>query len=174
MKKVVIIALLFFILSQSFAQKKVSTYLFANYNKTIYDVTLGNNPSCIGLGLQAFLNTNSKFKFTIEITDDVYLEDDKVFRTTLNGEAPPDLGTMKNILIGSSFHPGRNIYISMVAGPSFIEGNTYFAVKPSVGFYFSDKQKWTGKISYINVFNRDAYSKDDFGSISFAVGIKLF
>ncbi len=174
MKKVAITVLLFFILSQSFAQKKVSTYLFANYNKTIYDVTLGNNPSGIGLGLQAFLNTNSKFKFTIEITDDVYLEDDKVFRTTLNGETLPGLGAMKNILIGSSFHPNQNIYFSIVGGPSFIEGNTYFALKPSVGFYFSDKQKWTGKISYINVFNRAPYTKDDFGSVSFAIGIKLF
>ncbi len=174
MKKVTTTALLFFILSQAFAQKKFSTYLFANYNKTIYDVTLGNNPSGIGLGLQAFLNTNSKFKFTLEITDDVYLEDDKVLRTPPNGEAPPDLGTMKNILIGSSFHPNRNIYISIVGGPSFIEGNTYFAIKPSVGFYFSDKQKWTGKISYINVFNRDPFTKDDFGTISFAVGLKLF
>lgn len=111
MKKVAIIVFLFFIFSQTFAQKKVSTYLFANYNKTIYDVTLGNNPSGIGLGLQAFLNTNSKFKFTIEVTDDIYLEDDKVFRTTPNGEAPPDLGTMKNILMGSSFHLSRSIYI---------------------------------------------------------------
>jgi hypothetical protein len=47
-------------------------------------------------------------------------------------------------------------------------------VKPSFGFYFSKNQRWTGKVSYINVFNRDKTTKEDFGSISLAIGLKLF
>ena len=74
--------LLFFILTQSFSQTqhKISGYLLAQYNKTIHDRTIGNNPWGMGVGLQAFLVNNSKIKPTIDITADAYLEDDKVLK----------------------------------------------------------------------------------------------
>jgi hypothetical protein len=49
MKKLIPTFLFCFLLAQT--QKKVSAYLFAQYNKTIYGATLGNNPSGIELGL---------------------------------------------------------------------------------------------------------------------------
>jgi len=72
------------------------------------------------------------------------------------------------------FHPTQNIYLSLVGGPSFISGKTLLGIKPSFGFYFSKTQRWTEKVSYINVFNRTNVSKEDFGSLSFAIGLKLF
>jgi hypothetical protein len=81
---------------------------------------------------------------------------------------------MINLFLGSSFHPTQNVYLSFLAGPSFISGQTLLGIKPSIGFYFSKAQKWTGKVSYINIFNRTKITKDDFGSLSVAVGLKLF
>jgi len=155
-------------------QKKVSTYLFTQYNKTIADRTIGNNPWGIGIGLQAFFNNQSKFKPTIELTGDVYLENDKVYRTNADGSPINTVDGMINLFIGSDYHPTKKIYVSLVTGPSFIAGQTLFGVKPSFGFYFSKTQRWTGKISYINIFNRDKSTNEDFSSISLAVGIKLF
>ncbi len=168
--------LLCFILTQSFSQtqRKVSTYLQAQYNKTIYDRTIGNNPWGMGLGLQLFLNNNSKFKPTVDITADAYLENDKVFRTNSDGTEIVDIGGMVNVFAGVSFHPTNTIYLSLVAGPSFVSGQTLLGLKPSVGFYFSKNQRWTGKVSYINIFNRDKTTKEDFGSISLSIGVKLF
>lgn len=176
MKKLIPTFLLCFLLTQLFGQtqRKVSSYLFANYNKTITGATLGNNPSGVGLGLQAFFNNKTKFKPTVEITGDVYLEDDKVYRTDLNGTPLNDVPGMVNIFIGSIFQPTQNFFLSVTGGPSFIEGETLFGIKPSIGFYFSKSQRWVGKISYINVFNQDKITNEDFGSISFAVGLKLF
>ncbi len=59
MKKLIPTFLFCFLLAQVIAQpqKKVSTYLLTQYNKTLYDYTLGNNPSGVGLGLQTFLIT---------------------------------------------------------------------------------------------------------------------
>jgi hypothetical protein len=95
MKKLIPTFLFCFLLAQT--QKKVSAYLFAQYNKTIYGATLGNNPSGIELGLQTFFNNKTKFKPTIEITGDIYLENDKVYRTDLNGiplnDVPGKYGT---------------------------------------------------------------------------------
>ncbi len=179
MRKTITTCLLCFILTQTFGQtkRKVSTYLVTQYNGTIYDRTAGNNPWGVGLGLQTFFNTKTNFKPTIELTGDIYLEDDKVLRLNPDGVIPNfsnDVGGMVNLFFGSSFNPTQNIYVSFLAGPSFISGQTFMGVKPSFGFYFSKNQRWTGKVSYINVFNRDKTTKEDFGSISLAIGLKLF
>ena len=179
MLKVITALLLCFILTNTFgqSQRKVSTYLLTQYNKTIYDRTIGNNPWGAGLGLQSFFNNKTKFKPTIELTSDIYLEDDKVLILNPDGTIPTnynDVRSMVNLFVGTSFNPTQNIYLSFIAGPSFIGGQTMLGIKPSFGFYFSKSQKWTGKISYINIFNRDKIAKEDFGSFSLAVGLKLF
>ena len=176
MQKVITTFLLCFILTSSFGQtqKKISTYLLTQFNTTLYDVTKGNNPWGIGLGLQTFLNNKTKFKPTIELYGDIYLMDDKVFRTDSVGTPLNDVRGMVNLFVGTSFNPTKNIYLSVVLGPSFISGQTLFGIKPSLGFYFPKSQRWTGKISYINIFNRGNTIKKDFGSISLAVGLKLF
>ena len=126
-----------------------------------------------GLGPQLFLN-NSKLKPTIDLTADAYLEDDKVFRTNSDETEIVDIGGMVNVFAGVSFHPINIIYLSLVTGPSFVSGQTLLGLKSSIGFYFSQNQKWTGKISFINVFNRDKTTKEDFSSISFSLGVKMF
>ncbi len=158
-------------------QKKLSTYLSTQYNNTLYDYTSGNNPWSLGFGLQTFFNNKTKFKPTIELTGDIYLEDDKLYRLNPDGTIPKEdntVGSMINLFVGSSFHPTQSIYVSLLAGPSFISGQTLLGIKPSFGVYFSKTQRWMGKISYINVFNRTKITGDDFGSLSLAIGYRLF
>ncbi len=169
MRKIITPLVFCLILTQGFGQKqkKLSTYLLTQYNNTLYDYTIGNNPWGMGLGLQAFLNNKTKFKPTIDLTGDIYLEDDKVLRLNPDGSIPKndnDVRGMLNLFIGSSFHPTKKIWLSFVGGPSFINGQTLLGIKPSFGFYFSANQKWTGKVSYINVFNRTQLAKENFGS----------
>jgi len=175
MQKLLPIILFCFILIQSFgqAQQKVSTYLQAQYNTTLYDRTKGNNPWGMGVGLQLFFKS-SKLRPTIDLAATAYLEDDKVFRMTQDGKPVDDIGGMVNLFAGAAYHPIQTIYLSLVAGPAYINEQVLLGVKPSFGFYFSEKQRWTGKISYINIFNRDTTSKEDFGSLSLSLGIKLF
>lgn len=179
MKKLIPTFLFCFLLTQVFGQtkRKVSSYIFGNYNSTLYDYTIGNNPRGVGLGLQAFLNNKTKFKPTIELTGNIYLEDDKVLRLNPDGSIPKNdnaVDGMINLFAGSSFHPTQSIYVSFVAGPGFISGRTFFGIKPSFGFYFSKTETWTGKVSYINVFNRSKVVSEDFGSLSLSIGMKLF
>jgi hypothetical protein len=176
MQKFITTFLACLILTLTFGQteRKVSAYLLTQYNKTIYDRTLGNNPWGVGPGLQIFLNTKTKFKPTIELTGDIYLEDDKVLRLTPNGKSVDDIGSVVNLFTGSSFYPAKQIYLSFLFGPSFINDKTLLGIKPSLGFYFSKTQRWTAKVSYINIFNLEQTSKEDFGSISLAIGLKLF
>ena len=147
------------------------------FNQTIYDRTTGNNPWAVGLGLQTFFNNNTRFKPTIELTGDIYLKDDKILRLNDDGTIPitdNDVSSMINLFVGFAFLPTKNTYLSFVAGPSFINGKTLLGLKSSFGFYLSTTQRWTTKISYINIFNRGETIKEDFGSISLSIGLRLF
>jgi len=176
MRTISMIFLHCFILTQIFGQtqRKVSTYLLTQYTNTLHDRTIGNNPWGIGLGLQTYFNNKTKFKPTIDLTGDIYLEDDKVGRANADGTEIPTVRGMTNLFAGTSYNLTQNLYLSVVGGPSFISGQTLLGIKPTFGFYFSKSQKLTGKISYINIFNRDKTTKENFSSLSIAIGLKLF
>lgn len=175
MKKYAVTLLILAIAIQVDAQRKFSTYLQAQFTGTVYDYTRQNNPWAIGLGLQTFLNTKSNFKLVLDITGDAYFANDKVLRLNPGDVlmAEPISGVV-SILVGASYHPSENIYFSYLSGASFINGNTHFAIKPSIGYYFSTNKKWMSRLSFTNVFRRHKESGDDFGSISLSVGMKLF
>jgi hypothetical protein len=175
MQKLFTTVFLCFLLMPSFgqAQRKTTFCLSGQYNKTLYDRTIGNNPWGMGLGLQLFFNTSSRFKPTAEFTADAYFENGKVNRINATGAAIADVRSMVNIFGGAAFHPSPFVYLSLVTGTSFVSGRVLPGLKPSFGF-FAKNQRWTGKISYINVFDRDKDSQADFGSLSLSVGIRLF
>ncbi len=175
MKKLLFITVCCLTITSSFGQSKrfVSVYLETQLNTTLHDIVKQNNPWGIGLGLQAFFNTGDKLKLTFDITKDEYLADDKVL-SVRNGSGIPRVNEMNNILAGISYHPIPAVYFSFVSGASFINNQTLLAIKPSLGIYFSENRRWMGKLSYINVYDRDKVTKQDFGSVSFSLGMRLF
>lgn len=148
--------------------------LQTQFNATVYDRTAGNNPWGIGLGTSFFLDVRTKFKPTVEFTADTYLADDKVGRVNQDGTYTEDLGSMVNLFGGASYSLNPKTFLSFTIGPGFMNGHTYFGIKPSFNFYFSGKKRWAVKISYINIFNRDRQTKNDFGTISFGIGVRVF
>jgi hypothetical protein len=179
-KKILMPILICFAALQAVAQKqdKISGYFLFDYNTTLYDRTLGNNPSGVGIGIQTMINTKSIFSPLIEINAQGSLEDDDVFRLTKNGEAVPDARGIINAFAGSAFRISNHFNFSFDMGPSFINSNTYFGIKPSCNFYFSKKKRITAQVSYLNIFNRtfnyEETKKVDFGSLNLSLGIKLF
>lgn len=177
MQKITLSLLLCFLLGNVHAQanKKTSAILFTQYTWTLKDQTSTDNPWAIGLGLNVFFNSHSIVRPAVEVTRDIYLESSKVGYLDIgtNTQLEDVRGTV-NVLAGIAVVPAKNIYGSLTAGPSFMNGQTLLAIKPSFGFYFSSKQRWSGKISYINVFNRGTVVKENFTSVSFALGVRLF
>lgn len=158
-------------------RKAVSTYLQGQYNHTLYDYTARNNPWSMGLGLQVSVHNKTRFQPTVELTGDLFLEDDKVLRLNPDGSNPENnnrVDAMVNLFAGTSIHPTQRLFFSFVAGPSFINRQTYLGIKPSIGYFLSENKKWQGKVSYLNVFNRTKQAEEDFGSISVAIGVMLF
>lgn len=126
------------------------------------------------MGLQIFAPNTSKLRPTIDFTADAYIYDDKVYRMYLDGTPIGTVDVLVNLFAGASYHPTRIGYLSFVCGPGFVSGQTLFGVKPSLGFYFTPDQKFTGKISYINVFNREPRARENFTLISCSLGIRLY
>lgn len=167
----------FFLLSVicSFSQsQKVAVLLNGQFTQTIYDRTFGNNPWAPGLGIQVHLFEQEKWKPIIDLTAEIYLEDDKVLRLNDDGTSPQDLGSVINLFAGISYSPKARLSFACALGPSFSNGQTFLGIKPSVGFYFSESRRWAGKISFSNVFDRDKRSHKDFGSLSFTLGFRLY
>lgn len=165
---------LILIASVSFGQSdRVSLYLHGQYNKTLYDRTIQNNPGGIGLGLQSYWNIG-KFSPTIDITTDFYLSGKKVQLINPDGSNPEAIRSMANLLAGVSYQLTPTFYISCTTGPNWTgNGNTHLALKPSIGLYFPSSQRWTTQLSYINIFDRDPATKKDFGAIGISLGLRL-
>jgi hypothetical protein len=156
------------------SQKNTSLFLQTQFNSTLYDITEVNNPIGIGLGLQTFFNNNGKIKPTLEATVDAYLGGLKV-QLLYPDETPiPTVGGMINLFAGGSWHPFKAGFVSITAGPSFISGGTFWGIKPAIGTHFGKDQKWMGKLAFINIYNRDARTHEDFGSLSLSLGLRLF
>ncbi len=180
MKKFSILVFICFITLHVFAQKqdKISGYFLLDYYTTLHDRTLGNNPSGVGIGAKIMIHTKSIFSALIEINAQGALENDDVFRLTKNGEAAPDARGIINVFAGPSARFTNYFHFSFAMGPSFINSNTYFSIKPSCDFYFSKSKRITAQVSYLNIFNRalnyEETKRTDFTSFNIGLGIKLF
>jgi hypothetical protein len=180
MRKFITFSTLLISFCQLSAQKQrlVNVYLQGQLNWTRYDITKVNNNTGFGLGAQAFLHTKSKFNATLELTADKYWGKKVllVYRTSSlawgNKDIIPSVDGMVNLFAGTTWNPSKIFYMGIAAGPSFINGNVHAGFKPAIGL-FSRNQRWTTRLSFIHLVNRDLRTKEDFGAASFSIGYRV-
>ena len=175
MQKVISFLLGLFILTNSFGQtkKKVMIFLEPEFSKTIMDRTKQNNLWGIGIGLQTIFTNKTKFSPTFNIIDDFIFLDDKVFRTNSDGSEMKSIQNVLKIFVGTNFNPTENFYLSFSVGPSFINGQTLLGINPSIGFFFPKTKRWTSRLSYTNIFNRNSGQNENYSSVCFSVGLRV-
>ncbi len=165
----------FIVLTGNAQQKhKAAGYLQFQYTHTLYDLTKGNNLWGIGTGLFFFLDGKSVFKPSLDMTADIYLVDDKVFRMYPDGAEMVSVHGTVSLFPGILIQPKGKIFAGISGGPCLVSSSVLLGIKPSIGLYFDDKHRWTGKFSFINVFNRDYRGGQDFGSWSISLGTRIF
>jgi hypothetical protein len=72
----------------------------------------------------------------IELTGDVYLEDDKTLRLNPDGSIPVrdnDVGGMTNLFAGITFNPVKTVYLSNISNRAEITGEDFGSLSLSVG-----------------------------------------
>ena len=155
------------------ANRKVSTFVSFGANKTLYDRTITNNKGGPGFGLQTVVNTKTFITPLLEINADLFAGTKELYLTT-GGKPIESKSDVLSMYVGPMFGVTKRLFISTTIGTSLYNNKAHFGLRPSVGFYPSQSRKWTTRVSYTNVFQRDAISKESFGYLSVAVGIKLF
>lgn len=171
-----IIVLIFFVFTTGFlhSQNKIHSYLLTQFNQTLYDVTYGNNIWGLGLSGFAIYDCKTKIKPVIEVNTSFIFLDDKVGRMDSSDNLIESVTGISSVLAGAMLTPTKSTYISVVAGPSFLNGKMLMTLKPSVGFYFPKNKRFTAKFAFTNVYNRYKPTKEDFGSLNIALGFRLF
>lgn len=158
-----------------FAQKerKVSSTLFAQANRTLYDRTPTNNAGGVGLGWQTSINTLTFVKPVIEVTADLFAGTKELYVTQDNKPIEAKNGVL-GIYTGAMLKPSERLLIITTGGISFFNGKGHFGVRPSLGYQLSKNGRFAAKVAFTHIFQRDAISNQSFGYGSFALGIKLF
>jgi hypothetical protein len=154
-------------------QRNASFVLTFQGNKTTNDRTLSNNSAGIGFGLQAFLNTKTVFRPTLEINGDLFAGT-KELRMTTDGRIIEGKSEVVSLYAGPSFNLAERLLISATAGTSFYNKKTHFGIRPSVGLFLSKNRKWMAKAAYTAIFQRDDVSNERFAYASFGIAGKLF
>ena len=163
------------ITTNSFAQteRKVSSTLFAQANRTLYDRTASNNGGGVGFGLQTNINTPTLVKPAVEVTTDLFAGTKELYVTEDDKPIDAKRGVF-SIYAGVLLQPSHRLFLSTTGGISLLNGKGYFGVRPSVGYHLSKNGHFAAKVAFTHIFQRDAISNQSFGYGSFALGVKLF
>jgi hypothetical protein len=173
MKKSILLIISFFIALQISAQTERATSMYLSFhgNQTIYDRV--NTGGGAGVGIEFMLNTKGKIKPKMEFDYDIFSGTD-LLKLNNEGQVIFQKRNVPCVFIGVLYNPINRVNLSLNLGTSFFNSKTYFAVKPSIGIYFDKKQRFEGKVSLTNIFQRDDAGKEPFGYLNFGIGIKLF
>jgi hypothetical protein len=155
------------------ADRKVSTLLSFQANKTLYDRTITNNNAGVGFGLQTLVNTKTSIKPLLEINADLFAGTKELYLTN-DGKPIEAKSGILGIYVGPMLYATEQLFIATTIGTSLYNSKSHFGVRPSIGFYPSKSKKWTANASFTNIFQRDDFSKEGFGYLSFALAVKLF
>ncbi len=172
MKRILIlflfVALPSFILGQS--NYVISMLFKAKVNRCIYPAT--EKVYGPGIGLEVNERFNNNFQSFLTLNLDLFPQND--VRTIINGKELPNKKSIVSIFIGISYHPIEKIWISFEGGPSFIPSQTYFSIKPAIGYYFDKKKKYGIDLSLTNIFKLDVVNEGSYGYLSLGFNVRIF
>ena len=154
-------------------ERKISTRLFVQANRTLYDRTSTNNASGIGFSLQTNLNTQFLVKPVVEINADLFAGTKELYVTD-DGKPIDAKSGVLGIYGGILLQPSHRLFISTTGGISFFNGKGHLGVRPSLGYHLSANKRFTAKAAFTHIFQSDEISSQPFGYGSLALGVKLF
>jgi len=154
--------------------KKISIFIHQEYSKTLSDRTKENNISGLGFGIKALWGRQSRFSPYIQMADDFVFLDDKVWRGNSDGSLQLPVENAFKVFAGVNWNISQAFHLSTGAGPSFINSQTLPSFKAGLGLYFGKSQRWILSTDYISILNRDSGEKQNYNSVVFSIGLRLF
>lgn len=173
-RTLIILGLTCFVLS-AHTQDKVSMNLLINHSRTTNDYYRVNNKWLIGAAARISYKNATKFSPLFELSGDRLI----IGKDVMLRDPDPNIGSnpiryVVNAFGGIEYRPIDIIYLSFLAGPSYINERFLMGIKPTAGIYFSKRQRWNASFSYTTIFNRTKVVNQHFETINFALGLRLF
>ena len=158
-----------------FAQKERKIYYFISLqgDKALNDYQIESNKGGGGLGLQLNFKTKTFFEPTVEFNASSIGKGDEIFFLNGGSETYQTKTIISSTYLGSIFEITKQFNASATFGTSFYNEKAHFGVRSSLIYYPSKSQSWVTKLSFTNVFQNNTFTTQDFGYLSFSVGINL-
>ena len=78
-----------------------------------------------------------------------------LLQTFVDGVELEQKKTVPTVFVGMSYPVFRNFYISMEAGPAFINSDVYLGIKPGVRYFLDMEQRISVALSLTHIFEAD-------------------
>jgi hypothetical protein len=170
---------LFFILTCSFIslqlmgqpEHKISIYAKMQGNYILYDQAMGN-ASGPGTGIKIDVNLESGLRPFLDLHCDIYPTND--VQTYIDGIEMEMKKTVPTIFAGTSYPLFTNFYLSLEAGPAFINSDVYLGIKPGINYFLDKKQRMSVALSLTHIFEADHSNDGPFGYAGLGLNFRVF
>lgn len=150
---------------------KISIYAKMEGNYILYDEAMGNSPG-FGTGVEIDVNLNSGLRMFLDLNCDFFPAND--LQTFVDGVELEKKKTVPTVFIGTSYPVFRNFYISLEAGPTFINSDVYLGIKPGISYFLDKKQRMGVALSLTHIFEADHSEDGSFGYVNFGLVFRIF
>ena len=150
---------------------KISIYAKMQGNYIYYDEAMGRSPG-LGTGIEMDLNLQSGLRPFVDFGCDIFPANDVL--TTVNGIELEQKKTVPSIFVGTSYPVFRNFYISLEAGPTFLNSDVYLGIKPGISYFMDKKQRISAVLSFTHIFKADHSNDGPFGYASLGLDFRVF
>jgi hypothetical protein len=152
-------------------EHKISVYAKMQGNYILYDQAMGNAGG-FGTGVEIDLNLQSGFRPFLDFNCDFYPTN--ALATYVDGIEMEKKQTVPLIFAGISYPVFRNFYITLEAGPAFINSYVYPGIKPGINYYLDKKQRISVALSLTHIFEADHSDDGSFGYAGLGLNFKVF
>jgi hypothetical protein len=150
---------------------KISIYAKMEANYILYDEAMGNTPG-FGTGVEIDINLKSGLRLYLDLNCDFFPTN--ALETFVDGVELEKKKTVPSIFIGTSYPVFRNFYISLEAGPTFINSDVYLGIKPSISYFLDKKQRMSVSLSLSHIVEADHSDDGSFGYANLGLVFRVF
>lgn len=167
----ILITSLFFFKTDAQSPYRFSVFLAPGTSITKTDITKSDNPWAFDLTVKTYWNLPGRFKPSLSISGDLYLDSDKLGYLYPNNQEIPTVSAASYILPGLAFQVYQSLYVEVSGGPAFINRQVYGTLEGGITLLFPQNQRWRFALSYVQVNQREG---QQFRSIKYTIGLRLF
>jgi hypothetical protein len=149
----------------------ISIYAKMQGDYVLYDQAM-DNAGGFGTGVEIDLNLHSGPRLFLNFNCDIYPSN--YLLTYVNGVEMEWKGTVPSIFAGISCPVFRNFYLSLEAGPAFINSYVYPGIKPGINYFLDKKQRISVVLSLTHIFEADHSDDGPFGYGSLGLNFRVF